>query len=127
MINCLILLLLQSHDLYRTNQCGLIPPDEPVGIQPISNVVPEKFELHQNFPNPFNPSTTIRFDINTSGNVSLKVHDVLGREVAVLVDEYLRAGSYERVFESADLSSGVYFYTLRAREFEKTLRMVVVM
>ena len=126
MINCLILLLLQSHDLYRTNQCGLIPPDEPVGIQPISNVVPEKFELHQNFPNPFNPSTTIRFDINTSGNVSLKVHDVLGREVAVLVDEYLRAGSYERVFESADLSSGVYFYTLMAGEFEKTLRMVVV-
>ena len=97
-----------------------------MGIQPISNVVPEKFELHQNFPNPFNPSTTIRFDINTSGNVSLKVHDVLGREVAVLVDEYLRAGSYERVFESADLSSGVYFYTLMAGEFEKTLRMVVV-
>jgi hypothetical protein len=58
--------------------------------------------------------------------VSLKVFDVLGREIAVLADEYLRAGSYERVFESADLSSGVYFYTLKADEFEKTLRMVVV-
>ncbi len=115
-----------SHDRYRTNQYGFIPPDEPVGIQPISNVVPEKFELHQNYPNPFNPSTTIRFDVRTSGNVSLKVFDVLGREVAVLADEYLRAGSYERVFEASNLSSGVYFYTLRAGEFEKTLRMVVV-
>ena len=115
-----------SHDRYRTNQHGFIPPDEPVGIQPISNVVPEKFELHQNFPNPFNPTTTIRFDVRTAGNVSLKVFDVLGREVAVLADEFLRAGSYERVFESADLSSGVYFYTLMAGEFEKTLRMVVL-
>ncbi len=96
--------------------------------------MPEKFELHQNCPNPFNPSTTIRFDVRTAGNVSLKVYDVLGREVAVLADEYLRAGSYERVFEAGNLSSGVYFYTLRLRsgqairegEFEKTLRMVVV-
>ena len=54
------------------------------------------------------------------------MYDVLGREVAVLADEYLRAGSYERVFEASNLSSGVYFYTLRAGEFEKTLRMVVV-
>ena len=73
-----------------------------------------------------NPVTTIKFDIRKSGNVSLKVFDVLGREIAVLVDEYLRAGSYERVFEASNLSSGVYFYTLRADEFEKTLRMVVV-
>ena len=125
---------MNSHDRYRTNQYGFIPPDEPVGIQPMSTVVPEKFELHQNFPNPFNPTTTIRFDVSVSGNVSLKVYDVLGREVAVLADEYLRAGSYERVFEASNLSSGVYFYTLRvtsgqalrADEFEKTLRMVVL-
>ena len=115
-----------GHDRYRTNQHGFIPPDEPVGIQPISNVVPDEFELHQNFPNPFNPTTTIRFDVSVSGNVSLKVYDVLGREVAVLADEYLRSGSYERVFSTSDLSSGVYFYTLKAGDFEKTLRMVVV-
>ncbi len=123
-----------SHDRYRTNQYGFIPPDEPVGIQPVSNVVPEKFELHQNFSNPFNPSTTIRFDVRSSSNVSLKVYDVLGREVAVLADEYLRAGSYERVFDASDLSSGVYFYTLRVTGsagsahsyFQQTLRMVVV-
>jgi hypothetical protein len=101
-----------AHDRYRTNQYGFIPTDEPVGIQPISNILPEKFELHQNYPNPFNPKTTIRFDVSTSGNVSLKVYDVLGREVAVLADEYLRAGSYERVFDAGDLPSGVYIYSL---------------
>ena len=115
-----------GHDRYRTNQHGFIPPDEPVGIQPTSTIVPDKFSLHQNYPNPFNPVTTIKFDIRTSGYVSLKVYDVLGREVAILVNEYLRAGSYERVFEASNLSSGVYFYTLRADEFGKTLRMVVV-
>jgi hypothetical protein len=101
-----------AHDRYRTNQYGFIPPDEPVGIQPVSNIVPEKFELHQNYPNPFNPTTTIRFDVSVSGNVSLKVYDVLGREVAVLADEYLRAGSYERVFDGSELPSGVYIYSL---------------
>jgi hypothetical protein len=100
--------------------------DEPAGIQPTSTIVPAAFNLYQNFPNPFNPSTSIRFDINTSGNVSLKVFNVLGREIAVLADEYLRAGIYARVFTASNLSSGVYFYTLRASEFEKTLRMVVV-
>ncbi len=105
------------------------------GIE-INNSVsnPTKFALLQNYPNPFNPSTTIRFDVRTSGNVSLKVYDVLGREVAVLADEYLRAGSYERVFDASDLSSGVYFYTLRVTgmagsaqsDFQQTLRMVVL-
>ncbi len=66
----------------------------------------------QNYPNPFNPSAKIGLGIKTSGNVSLKVLDVLGREVAVLVDENLRAGSYERVFEAGSLSNGVYFYSL---------------
>jgi len=70
------------------------------------------YQLHQNFPNPFNPSTTIRFDVRTSGNVSLKVFDVLGREIAVLADEYLRTGSYERVFDGSDIPSGVYVYSL---------------
>jgi hypothetical protein len=95
-------------------------------INPISNAVPDEFNLEQNYPNPFNPTTTIRFDVRTSGNVSLKVYDVLGREVAILADEYMRAGSYERMFEASNLSSGVYFYTLKAGDFEKTLRMVVV-
>ena len=73
---------------------------------------PTEFALLQNFPNPFNPTTTIRFDVRTSGNVLLKVFDVLGREVALLMDENLRAGSYERVFDGSDFPSGVYVYSL---------------
>ncbi len=111
---------------------GLNTRDAKANFSTNSN--PLDFSLSQNFPNPFNPTTTIRFDVSVSGNVSLKVYDVLGREVAVLANEYLRAGSYERVFEAGNLSSGVYFYTLRLRsgqapragEFAKTLRMVVV-
>jgi hypothetical protein len=117
---------MNSHDRYRTNQYGFIPPDEPVGIQPTSAIVPDKFSLYQNFPNPFNPATTIKFDTKTSGNVTLNVYDVLGREVSLLVDEYLRAGSYERVFEAGELAGGVYFYKLRATGFEMTLRMIVL-
>ena len=83
---------------------------------------------------PFNPSTTIRFSIRTSGNISLKVFNVLGREVATLVNEIMREGKHAVEFNATDLPSGVYFYTLRvtsgqspkAGEFEKTLRMVVV-
>ncbi len=115
-----------GHDRYRTNQYGFIPPDEPVGIQPISNVLPEKFELHQNYPNPFNPTTTIRFDINTSGNVSLKVHDVLGREVATLVNENLSAGSYSMQWDGSNFGSGIYFIRLEAGSKTITKRMMLV-
>jgi hypothetical protein len=115
-----------AHDRYRTNQYGFIPPDEPVGIQPMSTVVPEKFELYQNFPNPFNPTTTIRFDVRTAGNVSLKVFDVLGREVEVIVNEFLKSGSYSVQFSGENLPSGVYYYELRAESFSETKRMMLI-
>lgn len=114
---------------WAVGENGVIVKTTTGGITSVNSVgseIPDRFYLSQNFPNPFNPTTTIRFDINTSGNVSLKIYDVLGREVAVLANEYLRSGSYERVFEAGNLSSGVYFYKLKAGEFEKTLRMVVV-
>lgn len=73
----------------------------------------------QNFPNPFNPNTVIRFEMKTSGNVLLRVFDMLGREVVVLVNEYLRQGSYETVFDvsmaggqAANLVSGIYIYQI---------------
>ncbi len=115
-----------GHDRYRTNQHGFIPPDEPVGIQPVSTEVPDEYELYQNFPNPFNPSTTIRFDVRTAGNVLLKVFDVLGREVEVIVNEYLKSGSYSVQFSGDNLPSGVYYYELRTESFSETKRMVLV-
>jgi hypothetical protein len=87
---------------------------------------PDVFELHQNYPNPFNPRTIINYELRIRNFVVLKVYDIAGRQVATLVNEIMPAGKHAVEFNAGDLSSGVYFYTLRAGEFEKTLRMVVV-
>lgn len=77
---------------------------------------PTKFVLEQNHPNPFNPSTTIRYKVQAASRVTLKVFDALGREVATLVDEFQQAGNYNSQFSirNYQLSSGVYFYRLQA-------------
>ncbi len=115
-----------GHDRYRTNQYGFIPPDEPVGIQPISTNVPDKLSLSQNYPNPFNPATTIKFDIRTPAFTKLSVFDVLGREIKTLVKEELKTGSYSLVFDGSEFNSGVYFYRLTSGDFVETKRMLMV-
>lgn len=77
------------------------------------NTALTNYELRQNYPNPFNSSTKIIYQITQSGFVSLKVYDVLGKEVAILVNSEKKAGRYEATFESSNLSSGVYFYKLQ--------------
>jgi len=88
--------------------------------------VARAFELAQNYPNPFNPTTTIRYQIPTAEVVSLKVYDVLGKEVATLVSGRQEAGSYAVEFNAAGLSSGVYFYRLQAGGFVETKKMMLV-
>jgi len=95
--------------------------------------VPTEFALHQNYPNPFNPSTAIEFSVaSASGGtgdrtkVTLKVYDVLGREVATLVNESLQPGRYKLTFDATGLASGVYLYRLRAGEFTQTKRMMLL-
>jgi hypothetical protein len=83
------------------------------------------FELSQNFPNPFNPSTLIRYNIPQKGNVSLKVYDVTGKEVADLVNSEKEAGSYEINFDASRLSSGVYFYEVRSGSFFQAKKMIL--
>ena len=78
------------------------------------NISPAEFVLHQNYPNPFNPTTTISYQLPVSSDVTLKVYDLLGREVATLVDEFKPAGRYEINFEASLLPSGIYFYMLQA-------------
>jgi hypothetical protein len=87
--------------------------------------VPSTFQLHQNYPNPFNPTTNIRFQITRFSDATLKVYDILGREVATLVNEQLTPGSYETTFDGARLSSGVYFYRLQAGGFVQTKKLVL--
>jgi len=84
------------------------------------------FTLEQNYPNPFNPSTKIKYQIQVGGFVSLKVYDVLGKEVATLVNGEKSAGSYEIEFDASKLSSGVYFYNLRSGDFTQTNKMVLM-
>jgi hypothetical protein len=84
------------------------------------------YELYQNYPNPFNPSTMIRFNLPQSLFVTLKVYDVLGNKVATLIDEYKSAGSYEVEFNAGALSSGIYFYTLKAGSFTQTKKLVLL-
>jgi photosystem II stability/assembly factor-like uncharacterized protein len=90
------------------------------------NSIAETFTLKQNYPNPFNPNTTIQFQIPNASFVNLKVYDILGNEVAVLVNEEKSVGSYEVEFNAAALSSGIYFYMISAGSFVETKKMILM-
>ncbi len=96
------------------------------GIKPITGIIPKEYSLSQNFPNPFNPSTTIQFAIPNSQFVILKIYDVLGREVAKLVEGELNPGELSVVLDAKSLASGVYFYQLRAGIFIQTKKMLII-
>ncbi len=113
------------HGIYQDNFQSV------VSVNNYSIQTPDKYSLHQNFPNPFNPSTKIRFDIpsNAAGqpsNVKLVVYNSLGNEVRILLNEKLQSGSYETEFKGEDLSSGVYFYELETDGFIQTKRMILL-
>ena len=97
------------------------------GIKEITGNIPDAFSLYQNYPNPFNPSTSIKFDVLNNSNITLKVYDVMGREIATLIDnEAVSPGTKEIDFDASDLSSGIYFYTLTAGDFKATKKMMLL-
>ena len=95
-------------------------------VRQTSRVVPEAFSLAQNYPNPFNPATRIAFQLKNASYATLKVYNVLGQQVAVLLNEQLSPGSYSVEFNATNLSSGVYFYKLTAGNFIQTKRMSLI-
>jgi hypothetical protein len=98
-------------------------------VEPVSNSIPYKLTLHQNFPNPFNPATKIRFDIPAqTGNsfTTLKIYDLLGREVATPVNQQLKPGSYEINWSAGNIPSGTYFYTLASGKHRETKTLVLL-
>lgn len=97
-----------------------------ISIQQTSTAIPDKFYLSQNYPNPFNPVTNIEFSLPQKSFVKLKVFDLLGREVANLVNENLSAGSYKYDFNASALTSGIYFYKLETDNFSETRKMVLI-
>ena len=95
------------------------------------NKIPTEFKLYQNYPNPFNPVTKIRFEVplikgGLKGVVSLKIYDVLGKEITTLVNEKKSPGSYEISFDGSNLPSGVYYYKIIANEFSDVKCMIII-
>ena len=105
---------------------GTLPTISVTGVEQTSSAVPEEYTLLQNYPNPFNPSTTIEFSVPASGFVTLRVVDLLGREITTLVNEQKSAGTYRASFDASRLPSGTYFYSLTAGSFAGVKKMVLV-
>jgi len=109
-----------SIDFYNSNFSDLaviVTEDFPL---------PSEFELYQNYPNPFNPATSIQYSVGSKEFVTLKVYDILGREVAALVNEEKPSGTYEVQFDASSLSSGIYFYEMRAGNFSSVQKMILM-
>jgi hypothetical protein len=113
-----------------------------VGIKPVNDEIPGHFVLYQNYPNPFNPKTKIRFDIpktplnppfnqreeerNGGGFVTLKIYDILGCEIATLINQQLQPGTYEYDWEGTNYPGGVYYYKLISNNFSDCKKMVLI-
>jgi hypothetical protein len=97
-----------------------------VGVREVTDVIPDAYRLEQNYPNPFNPTTNIRYSIPQNAFVTLTVFDMLGREVATLVNQEQAAGSYVADFNAASLANGTYFYKIQAGNFSETRKMMVL-
>ncbi len=95
-------------------------------VAPVSSTVPEEFRVSQNYPNPFNPSTTIRVDIPQASKVKIIVFNILGKEVATIVNEELKPGGYDVKWDGTNIASGTYFYTMRAGNFVQTRKMLLL-
>lgn len=111
-----------------TSQAGFLifESSKPVTSVESKQAIPQRYELSQNYPNPFNPATTIRFALAKTGKATLVVTDVLGREVARLIDEVMMAGAHSIQFDTSGLTSGIYLYTLKTENFVATKRMLVL-
>ncbi len=100
--------------------------ETPTSVETIHSNNPIRFELKQNYPNPFNPTTKIKYQLPDAGFVTLKVYDVLGNEIATLVNEEKQTGTYEITWYAENLPSGIYFYRLQAGSFILTKKMVLM-
>ena len=113
----------QDNTQWRTYEFSL---NGTVSVNSYGENIPFKFTLNQNYPNPFNPSTVISYDLPVSGNVSVTIYDILGKEIKNLVNEFQNPGSYNVTFNAGGLSSGVYFYRLNTEGFTEIKRMVLL-
>jgi hypothetical protein len=99
---------------------------ELTGIVQNKSGIPDRFEISQNYPNPFNPVTTINYQLPINCHLKLKVFDVLGKEIAVLINNNQTAGYYSVIFNGANLTSGVYLYRLETEFFSSTKKLILL-
>jgi hypothetical protein len=112
--------------LYRLKQIDFDGTYEYSFIVEVDGLVPDEYLLEQNYPNPFNPSTSIKYQMPENGFVTIKVYDMLGNEVATLVNEIQEAGNHSVEFDAATVSSGIYFYIMQAGNFTQTKKMTLL-
>ena len=103
-----------------------ISADVVVNVKTVNNELPDDYSVSQNYPNPFNPKTNIDFSIPEPGMVTLKVYDMLGKEISTLVEDFKNAGTYTVEFDGSDVTSGTYFYRMQAGEYIKVNRMMLM-
>lgn len=111
-----------SSGIYQMWAC----PIDLVALDVDESALPSAFELLQNYPNPFNPTTQISFRLAEGGDVTLRIYDILGREVSTLVDERLQAGNHSKTFDANGLGGGVYFYRLQSGQNSQTRKMLLL-
>jgi subtilisin-like proprotein convertase family protein len=97
-----------------------------VGVQEVAGLTPQQFSLDQNYPNPFNPTTTIQFSVPVQSLVTVKIYDILGREVRTLVNEAKTPGTYKVLFDGNGLASGTYFYRMKSGNFIETKKLLLL-
>ena len=125
--NCYCLAMTDLNTGWAGTQAGHIYKyHDIVGIDPNNTSVPKVYSLQQNYPNPFNPTTNIKYSIPVEGKVSIIIYDALGNEVRTLVSEFKSAGNYVESFDASNISSGIYFYTLRTGDFVQSKKMLLI-
>ncbi|HAY34191.1 MAG TPA: hypothetical protein DCY06_08635 [Bacteroidetes bacterium] len=100
--------------------------EDNFGITNNDSNIPTEYSLNQNYPNPFNPNTNIRYDLPNDNFVSIKIYDITGREIKSLVNEFKPAGRYIIAFNASNLSSGIYYYKIKAGDFTQVKKMMLI-
>lgn len=111
---------------FGTLKSGLYKVDIITSLDDENNFFSNSYQLSQNYPNPFNPVSKIKFSIPVSGNVEIKVYDILGKEIKTLLNEYKQSGTYEVEFDASNLPSGVYFYRMISGSYLETKKMLLL-
>ena len=123
------MLTINNNFLYAGTSCKSVwkrSLQDIIGIENINKEIPAQYYLSQNYPNPFNPTTKIDYAIPKNGFVTLKIFDVLGREIKTLISENKNAGFYSVDFNGADFQSGFYFYKLESNGFSDVKKMILI-